>query len=224
MVYWVLYFLLTTSYFLFTLMIITHHGKQFFKLQTGDRVIALNPIAKSSTIKSSGFGADIAIISMNHPDYNGAETVSYGDREPLVLAGPGEYEVSGIMIKGYPTKGVDGKINTIYYFAFDDIKICFLGAIYEGTLPTEAKEAIDDVDILFVPIGGTTVISSETAAKIARTLEAKLVIPMDYDGQEKDALKNFLKEVGGKQGTPIDKLTLKKKDLAGKEIEVAVFA
>lgn len=206
-------------------MIITHHGKQFFKLQTGSQVIALNPIAKESKFKTSGFGADIALISLRHPDYNGAETVTYGDREPIVVKGPGEYEISDIMFKGFSSKGYDEKINTLYYFEFDGMKICYLGALYENAIPTEAREAIDQVDILFIPIGGKTVINAESAAKIARTFEAKMVIPMDYgDDQEKDALKTFLKEIGGKQNDSVDKLTLKSKDLSGKEVEVVTFA
>ncbi len=208
-------------------MIITHHGKQFFKLQTGDRVIALNPIAKDSKFKTSGFGADIALITTNHSDYNGSETVTYGDRVPFIINGPGEYELSGIIFRGYGSKGTDGKkdlVNAIYYFEFDDIKICFLGALYEGTLSTEAREAIDDVDILFVPIGGKTVINAEVAAKLARTFEAKMVIPMDYgNDQEPDALKKFLKETSTKETAPVEKLTLKLRDLAGKEGEVVVF-
>ena len=205
-------------------MIITHHGKQFFKLQTGNQVIALNPIAKDSQFKTSGFGADIALISTNHPDYNGVDTVVYGDRVPMVVKGPGEYEISDIMIRGYASKGYDERINTIYYFSFDGINICYLGGLYEGTVPTEAREAIDSVDILFVPIGGKTVINAETAAKLARTFEAKMVIPMDYGpDQEKDALKTFLKEIGGKQGDTVEKLTLKAKDLSGKEVEVVTF-
>ena len=208
-------------------MIITHHGKQFFKLQTGDRVIALNPIAKESKFKTSGFGADVALITTNHPDYNGSETVTYGDRAPFIISGPGEYELSGIIFRGYGSKGTDGKkdlSNAIYYFEFDGIKICFLGALYEGTISTEAREAIDDVDILFVPIGGKTVINAEAAAKLARTFEAKMVIPMDYGSdQESDALKKFLKETSTKETTPVEKLTLKLRDLSGKEGEVVVF-
>jgi hypothetical protein len=205
-------------------MIITHHGKQFFKLQTGDRVIALNPIAKDSKFKVSGFGADIALITARHPDYSGVDTVTYGDRVPMVIQGPGEYEVSGIMIRGYGSKGFGDLINTVYYFEFDDIKICFLGALYEGVLPAEAREAIDSVDILFVPIGGKTVIGSDVAAKLARTFEAKMVIPMDYgNDQESNALQDFIKEIGGKHNDPIDKLTLKSRDLSGKEAEVVVF-
>ncbi len=208
-------------------MIITHLDKQFFKLQTGDMVIALNPISKSSKFKASGFGADIALISENHPDYNGAETVQYGDREPFVIKGPGEYEIADIMFRGYTSKGTDGKqdmINTIYYFEFDGIKICFLGAQYESSLPADAREAIDQVDILFVPIGGKTVLGADAAAKIARLFGARMVIPMDYgNDQEPTALKDFLKEMSAKDTTPVDKLTLKPKDLAGKELEVVVF-
>lgn len=208
-------------------MIITHHGKQFFKLQTGDRVIALNPVAKDSKFKTSGFGADIAMISENHPDYNGVDTVTYGDRVPFVVKSPGEYEISEIMIRGFLSKGTDGKhdlMNTIYYFEFDDIKVCFLGALYEGVLSPEAREAIDTVDVLFVPIGGKTVINAETAEKLSRTLEAKLVIPMDYDtDQEPDALQKFLKATGTKENKPVEKLTIKLKDISAKEGEVVVF-
>jgi L-ascorbate metabolism protein UlaG (beta-lactamase superfamily) len=205
-------------------MIITHHGKQFFKLQTGDRVIALNPIAKDSKFKTSGFGADIALISSNHADYHGVDTVTYGDRAPFVIDGPGEYEVSGIMFRGFVSKGADDTINTIYYFEFDDIKICFLGALYEGTLPTDAREAIDQVDLLFIPIGGKSVINYETAAKLARTFEARMIVPMDYgNDQESGSLQKFIKESGTSSQT-VEKLTLKLKDFSGKEGEVVVFA
>ena len=62
-------------------MIITHHGKQFFKLQTGDFVIALNPISKESKFKTNGFGANIALISTDYVDYNGAELVDYAGKK-----------------------------------------------------------------------------------------------------------------------------------------------
>ncbi len=205
-------------------MIITHHGKQFFKLQTGDRVIALNPIAKDSKFKTSGFGADIALITTQHVDYNGVDTVVYGDRTPFVIDGAGEYEVLDIMFRGFLSKGFDDMVNTVYYFEFDDIKICFLGALYEGVLPTEVRESIDDVDILFVPIGGKSVIDAESAAKIARTFEAKMIIPMDYgNDQNGKSLEQFLQELGSKSVDKIEKLTIKPKDLAGLSGSVVVF-
>jgi hypothetical protein len=51
-----------------------------------------------------------------------------------------------------------------------------------------------------------------------------MVIPMDYGSdQESHSLKDFLKEIGGKQGDAVDKLTLKSRDLSSKEIEIVVF-
>ena len=53
-------------------MVITYFGKQFFKIEQGKMVLAFNPISKSSKSGTGArFGADIALITTNHPDYNG---------------------------------------------------------------------------------------------------------------------------------------------------------
>lgn len=186
-------------------------------------VIALNPISKDSKFKTNGFGASIAVISENHPDYNGADVVEYAGKTPFVIKGPGEYEVSNILFQGFSTKGYDDKINSIYYFEFDGMKILFLGAMYQSEIPLEAKQAIGDVDILFVPVGGKTVLGAEAAHKLAVSFGPRAIIPMDYgDDQEKSALKDFLKE-SGEEVKPIDKWTVKSKDLSGKEQDVIVI-
>lgn len=205
-------------------MIITHHGKAFFKIQTGDMVLAFNPISKDSKFKTNGFGANIALVSMNHEDYNGADLVSYANKDPFVITGPGEYEVSDIMIQGFASKGVDDKINSIYYLEFDGIKILYLGAMYQPELAVEVRQNIGDVDMLFVPIGGKTVLDAEAAYKLAKSFGPKVIIPMDYGSdQDKDALKDFLKESGAEKVSPVDKLTVKSKDIAGKEQEVILI-
>lgn len=205
-------------------MIITHHGKEFYKLQTGDFVIALNPISKESKFKTNGFGANIALISINHPDYNGAELVDYAGKTPFVVKGPGEYEVSDIMIQGFSTKGFENKINSMYYFEFDGMKILYLGAMSESEVSLEARQGIGDVDILFVPIGGKTVLDAESAHKLAKSFGPKVIIPMDYGSdQDSDALKVFLKQSGAEKMSPVDKYTVKSKDLAGKEQDVVII-
>lgn len=205
-------------------MIITHHGKEFFKVQTGDMVLAFNPISKDSKFKTNGFGADIALVSMNHQDYNGADLVEYANKKPFVITGPGEYEVSEIMIQGFASKGFDNKVNTLYYLEFDGIKILYLGAMYQPELAVEVRQNIGDVDMLFVPIGGKTVLAPDAAHKLAVSFGPKVIIPMDYGSdQEKDALKDFLKESGAEKVSPVDKFTVKLKDLAGKEQDVVLI-
>ena len=209
-------------------MIITCQGNQFLKLQVGDLVVAVNPISKESTMKTSRFGADICLISLNDPDFNGVDQVVFNGQQPFVISGPGEYETRGVFIRGLPSQSSYGKkdrINTIYTLTLDSINICLLGALGTATLPAETKEALDEIDILFLPIGGDGMLLPQEAYKLAVSLEPKLIVPLGYDTPVaiKDALKIFLKEAGDTV-PKTDKLTLKRKDLDGKEGDVAVLA
>lgn len=207
-------------------MIITYLGGAFVKVQFGDTVLAFNPISKDSELKTSKFGADIVLSSVNHQDMNGVDQVTFGDKKPFVVSGPGEYEIKDVFIKGLPSEsnyGGEKSINTIYTVTLEGMNICFLGAINTQELPKDTDEAIEEVDILFVPIGGDGVLEPAQAYKLAVLIEPRIVIPILYDNaKNKESLKAFLKEAG-ENPKPETKLTLKKKDLEGKEAEVVVL-
>ncbi len=207
-------------------MIVTYYGKQFFKIQLGETVIAYNPIDKSSAFKCSRFGADVILSSLRHPDFNGLEQCFYGDREPAVISGPGEYEVGGIFIKGFGTHATyegEEKINTVYGMMFEGINLCFLGSLPSPeALSREVREGLGEVDVLFIPIHKSETFDPAAAYKLALSLNAKVVIPMDYEGAE-DALKQFIKE-GSDTTETIDKFTFKKKDIEGKEADIIVLS
>ena len=207
-------------------MIITYLGGEFVKVQFGDTILAFNPISKDSPLKASRFGADIALSSINHPDMNGIDQVTFGEKKPFAVTGPGEYEIKGVFIKGLQSAsnyGGEVNVNTIFTVNLEGINLCFLGALNQTELPKEADEAIEDVDILFVPIGGDGVLDAVKAYKLAIAMASKIIVPIHYgDFGNKDALKLFLKEAG-ENPSPVVKLTLKKKDLEGKEAEVVVL-
>lgn len=204
-------------------MIITNHGKQFFKIQQGDTVIAINPISRDSKeFNKVKFGSNIVLVTTNHPDFNGIENATYGDNEPFVVEGPGEYEISDIFVTGFETKSlINGKeyFNTIYKIRFEGMVIVFCGVLSED-LDSKIKEQIQEPDLLFVPIEGSNTIDPVKAHKLATTLEAHAVIPMDYD---KANLAQFLKE-SGEDVKPVDKITLKKKELSEMKGEVIVLS
>ena len=208
-------------------MVISYHGGECFKISFGDTTIALNPISKNSKLKPARFGSDIALVSLNHPDTNGVEQVAHGERQPFVISGPGEYEIKGIAIKGFPSTssyGEKGSINTIYTIRLEGMNLCFLGALNDRKLEGSVVEALGTIDVLFVPIGGEGVLPPAEAHTLAVELGASIEIPMHYEGMgEKDALKKFLKEEGAEGVKAVDKLTIKKKDLEGKESEVVVL-
>lgn len=207
-------------------MIITYYGRQHFKLQVGETTLALNPVSKDGKGKVAKYGSDACLITTNHPDYNGAEQVALGNKTPIVLKGPGEYEIAGIFIKGFGTEVElsEGKAkkkyqNTSYVFTFDGIRVTFLGALHQMLAP-EHKEIIDETDVLFIPVGGDdTTLNPYDAHKLAVSLEPKLVIPMDYDEK---TLPIFMKEAGEKT-EPVEKLTIKRKDIENKLGEIVLF-
>lgn len=211
-------------------MVITYYGGEFFKVSFGDTDIAINPISKESKLNSAKFGADIAIVSLNDKDFNGTEQVTHGSKEPFVISGPGEYETKKVFIKGFQSVseyGGEERMNTIYSILLEGMNLVFLGALSSKKLNTETKEALGSADILFIPIGGDGVLNTIDAHTLAVDIEPKIIIPMHYgdieEGKKEQALEAFLKEDGAEDGKPIDKLTIKKKDLDGKEGEIVVL-
>ncbi|MEN9621747.1 MAG: hypothetical protein RLZZ67_181 [Candidatus Parcubacteria bacterium] len=206
------------------IMVITYQGGAFVKVQFGDITIAVNPISKDSKLKSSRFGADIALISVNHADFSGTDQVSFGERNAFAVTGPGEYEIKDVFIKGFKSEsnyGGEPRLNTIYTVNLENMNLCFLGALSSKEIPSEANEEIESIDVLFVPIGNDGVLTPSDAYKLAVKLEPKLIVPLYWGNNV--ALKAFLKEAGEEAVKPVDKLTLKKKDLEGKDADVVVL-
>jgi len=206
-------------------MIITYYAKACVKVQQGDTVIGFNPISKDSKEKYARFGANIALISRNAPAFNGAENLSYADKLPFVVNGPGEYEVGGIFIKGYAVPH-EGVYNTVYTLRLDEINLCHLGGLSAASLPPEVVEALGEIDVLFVPVWkGDDIVAPLDAHKIANNLEPKIIIPMHNGDMGKDsAFAVFMKESGEDAQEPAEKLTLKRKDLEGKEASVVLLS
>jgi len=216
-------------------MVITHHGGQCFKVTFGDLTLVFDPISKNATLPAVRFGADIALVSRDHPDMNGVEEVTYGEKTPFAITGPGEYERQDVTIQGflskskYPTSPqkatkdtVAEYVNTIYSVELEDMTLVHLGTLSDTELSKEARESIDEIDVLFVPIGGDGVLTPAKAHELAVSLEPKIIVPMHWSGiGAPRALDSFLKEAGN-GSEKVDKLTLKKKDLVGRDGSIIV--
>lgn len=204
-------------------MVITHHGGQCFKVSFGDTTLAFDPISKKSKLSPVKFGSDVAFVSMHHPDFDGVEQVAHGNKQPFVIDGPGEYEVGDVTARGYGVKTTYDKkehYNTIYQVRLEEMNMIFLGALSEPDIDAKILSELGDIDILFLPIGGGDVLEVPQAAKLAAKLEAKLIIPMHYDST---ALKAFMKEESADEVKPVDKLTIKRKDVAAMTGEIVVL-
>jgi len=144
--------------------------------------------------------AEIVTVSCNDPVHNHSKAVK-GD--PLVITGPGEYEVSGVFITGMHTasekKSTDGLRNTLYIMDFGTLTVAHLGRVSHS--PTQSDvESLGSVNIALVPVGDGTSLNAAKAAEVISMLEPNIVIPMYYDTPHSklnlDPLSKFLKEMG----------------------------
>jgi L-ascorbate metabolism protein UlaG (beta-lactamase superfamily) len=205
-------------------MVITYYGVSCFKVQSGETVIAFDPPSKASDEKSPRFETHLVFISHDHPRHSGGDVLNAKDGDYMIIETPGEYEAKGIRAEGIRSfhdnqSGKKHGLNTIYKVEMEGISICHLGDFGEKNLKSEVREAIGSVDILFIPVGGETVLDAEDAAAIVNQIDPSIVIPMHYD---KASLKTFLKEMGQGEEEE-DKLTIKKKEINAEETKVVVL-
>lgn len=192
-------------------MVISFQGLESFKITQGELSISINPKSK--------VGSDIVLISSSSFSTESKES-------SFVISGPGEYEVKDVVIKGFLSESeYEGKkLNTVYTISIDGMSLGFLGALSNPVLSPETFEALEEVDILFTPIGGQGVLDAASSYKLAVSLESGIIIPMHYgEVGDKKALEFFLKEGGEEKAEFIDKLVIKKKDLEGKEGDVVLL-
>ena len=96
----------------------------------------------------------------------------------------GSYNTEIVKIIGYQSfsdslKGTKRCLNTIYTYEIDNLKLCHLG--YIGEIPSkDLLSKLNDIDILFIPVGGHINISGKDAFIIAKDLNPKVIIPMNY--------------------------------------------
>ena len=207
-------------------MIITYCGNLCVKAQIGDVSVSFNPPLRNDG-KTPRFSSNVALFSFKDKEQKFPHGKS--DSEVFIIDGPGEYEVGGIFIKGVgvpedTSKG--SRINTIYSVLFDDINLCHLGAIKNSEIKPDILESLGTIDILFAPVTGGDVADPSAASKLATSFEPHIVIPLysNEKGVSNESLKSFLKEEGSEGLSPIDKLTIKKKDIEGKEEDVVVLS
>lgn len=211
-------------------MVITWLGQACFKIQSGDLVVVIDPFSKDIGLTPPRFRADIVLKTHEHYDHSNAESLT---GEPFLISGPGEYEIKGVYVRGLQTfhdksQGRERGTNTIYVLGIEGLRLLHLGDFGEGELRSETLEELDDIDVVFIPVGGKYTIDHREATKVVQQLEPRLVVPMHYKIPGlKIGLENaepFLKEMGAKKSEPQEKLVLKKKDLEGNEkTEVVVL-
>ena len=143
------------------------------------------------------------IVSVSH-EAPGHSYIAAVKGKPYVIMGPGEYEIGGVFITGVQTNGhskrkTEENRNTLYVFDYDGLTVVHLGDLNRVPSQTEI-EALGEVHIALVPVGGGGGLNAAKAAEIVSLLEPGIVIPMHYSTpasiKKLAPLGKFLKEMG----------------------------
>ena len=208
-------------------MAINGYGQSCFRLESKGVSVLIDPFSKEIDLRAPRLNDNIFLVTHEHYDHNNVEGTS---PEQFVIRGPGEYEKSGIHFEGILSchdnaQGTQRGLNTIYLIRMEDMRLCHLGDLGHK-LTNEQVEAIGDVDILFIPVGGKYTIDSKEAAEVVKQIEPKVIVPMHYkvDGLNIDieGPQKFLKEIGIKP-EEVETYRIAAKNLPTEEIKLVMF-
>jgi L-ascorbate metabolism protein UlaG (beta-lactamase superfamily) len=197
---------------------ITWLGLSCFRIRGNQAVIITDPFPPGMGYNLGKQTADIVTVSHQHPSHSYDQGIN---SEHHLVKGPGEYEISGVLILGISTyhdsvKGQSRGKNTIYLMEIDGVNVLHLGDLGHALSDDQAEE-IGNVDVLLLPVGGVNTINAAMAAEVIRKLEPKVVIPMHYktekSSRDLEPVENFLKEMGQTQVEPRPKLNISRNSL-----------
>jgi len=163
--------------------LIRWHGHACFEIGDGNLTIVTDPHnGKDIGIKAPVVTGDIVLMSHDHFDHNCDRIVQGSDK--AVVKGAGSKTVKGISFKGVHSyhdedKGEKRGENIMFKFEIDGVKLCHLGDLGEQ-LDKVQEEGLGEIDILFIPVGGTFTLDADGAWKVIKVLKPKVIIPMHF--------------------------------------------
>jgi len=146
---------------------------------------------------------------------------------PFVISDPGEYEIRGVFINGIqdPKIGNTPLRPVIYRIEVEDMTVVFLGQLKRQLSDTEL-DALGNVDILILPVGGDGAMDAKMAANIISTVEPRIVIPIYYHvpglKTKLGTVEQFCSAIGACQRQNVNKLKITKKELPAEDLLVVV--
>ena len=193
---------------------LTWLGHGCFRLRGRSTVAITDPYPPSLGPKLPRLEADLVTVSHDHENHAYVQAVKEGAR---IIAGPGEYEVAGITVNGFPTfhdtqQGAERGRNTVYVIEIDDVRVCHLGDLGHP-FDEDVIDEIGTIDVLLAPVGGGTSLDADGAARVVRQIEPRIVVPMHYAiphlKKQLDGVDRFLKEMGVTEaGEPLARLSV----------------
>ncbi len=164
-------------------MLIQHIGHAEFLIETESGVrIVTDPYGEGCGYPVKRLRADAALVSHGHFDHNAVGTLeglqTVVDREGIHTITP---ELRVTALKGFHDDAQGSKRGETLLFLLEaeGLRVVHLGDLGCALTETQAEQ-LKKPDILMIPVGGFYTIDGKTAARTAKQLQARVVLPMHY--------------------------------------------
>ena len=159
---------------------ITWIGHSCFRLRADDLVVITDPFPASLGLRPEVRPATVVTVSNTHPNHSNWSEVA---GSPRVFDAPGEYEYSGVAVRGVMTSlppdiPIEHR-SVAYSIEIDRVNICHLGDIGVPLTPKQVDE-LAPVDVLLLPTGGGCTLALDQVLQAMQDLDPKIVIPMHH--------------------------------------------
>lgn len=196
-------------------MIISWYGEGCFKIQNGDTTILTDLPDKTSGLSVPRTKPTVYIQTLTSWPFEFARN----EEDGKVIYGGGEYDISGIVIKGFPLTHESGEhfFKTAYIIRWEGISIGLMGHMSED-IPPQMLENFEEVDVLIAPGGGAPFIPQERIVRCIKQLNPKVYIPSFITTaglkRKTEGAEEIIKACSEEKNiTPEEKFVFKKKDL-----------
>ncbi|MBR2822349.1 MAG: MBL fold metallo-hydrolase [Clostridia bacterium] len=164
-------------------MLIRHigHAEFLITLESGFRIVT-DPFDASVGYPVPSLEADGVLVSHHHHDHDAVDLVG-GHPQVIDYAGihtfAPDVKVTGILADHDHEGGAKRGKTLLFLLEAEGLRVAHLGDL-GCLLDADQLEALGQVDILLLPVGGFYTIDAETAFRVAEQVDPRVIIPMHY--------------------------------------------
>ena len=157
-------------------------GHACFELTLPGGVIVTDPYDGTVGYPPLRVKADAVLSSHDHFDHNCFNAVT---GNPEILNTPGIHEVCGAKITAVPAfhdevRGAKRGKNLIHLIEAEGLRLAHLGDLGHQPDTDAQREALSNLDVMLIPIGGTFTIDTPTAVKLIEAFKPRCAVAMHF--------------------------------------------
>jgi L-ascorbate metabolism protein UlaG (beta-lactamase superfamily) len=199
---------------------VTWHGHSCFSFQDSvGRVFVVDPFDETVGYDLPWVDPDVVLVTHDHFDHNNLRRAVKFE----LLKGTGVHTLDGVEVTGVPAfhddeEGRRHGTTNLYVWTMGGLKLAHAGDIGQAAFTPAQREALQGVDVLFLPVGGKTTVDAAGAAALAREAKPRVVVPMHYGNErvrfyEFDPVERFTALFEGAIELPDSDFQLRREDL-----------